>query len=118
MNAFGSRRELGHPGFITEDASTGDPAGGIDRQDGDPVPLAGQVEAEGLDQGALAGTWHAGDAKADGIPRVGEQLGEHALGQVAVLRPPRLDQRDHPAQHAPLPVEDARDILLRGQPSA
>src|SRR5262249_50728482 len=46
------------------------------------------------------------------------QLGEDAAGQVAVFGPPRFDQGDHSAQGAPLPVADAHDIFVRGQPPA
>src|SRR5262249_54001702 len=92
--------QVGHPGLVAEDAPTGDPAGGVDRQHGSAAPLADQLQAERLDERALARAWHPGGADAVRAARGGQKGRRHALWGAAPLRPLRLG--------VPLVVDGAR----------
>ena len=77
MNASGSASQLLHAGLVAEDRAARIAAlEGIDREDGDAVSGIDDVQAEALDEGALADAWCTADADPNAVACVGEQLVE------------------------------------------
>ena len=64
------------------------------------VPAAEKVQAQGLDEGALADPRHAADAKPERTPAVRQQRREQLVGTHPVVSPRRLEQRDRLGQSA------------------
>ena len=103
MNACGLDRQPGHAGLVAEDAATRARARWIDGQDRDPLPLPEQIEAEGLDEGALPGARNTGDPDPRGYPGMRQQDIEEILGLGLMIRPGTLDERDRFGERAAAP---------------
>src|SRR5207247_3078214 len=75
----------------------------VDGEHVDLLPEADQMEAEGLDESALAHPGHAAHADAGGAARVGEHELEEPLRRALVVGARALDQRDRLGERAPAP---------------
>ena len=106
-----------HARLVAQDAALGAFRARVDGQHGQFVPARGQVGAEGLDKGALAGTRHARDADAHGAALRGDRLAaaDDLLRYGAMLRQVALHQGDGLAQDGRIAGGDALHILIYGE---
>lgn len=107
--------EVGHAGFVAEDAAAGDAARGVDGEDGDAVAGTNQLRAERFDEGAFARAGGAADADADRTAGVGHEAGEELFGQELMLRVARFDQRERAGEDGEVAGADAGEVFVDGE---
>src|SRR5439155_12371693 len=100
---LGRGREARHARLVAQDAAARERARRVDGEHGDLLPETDQMEAESLDEGALAHPGHAAHADAGGAARVGEHELEEPLRRALVVGARALDQRDRLGERAAAP---------------
>jgi hypothetical protein len=80
-------------------------------------PLRDQVQAQRLDEGALADAGHAGDAEAERLAGVRQQFGQQRVGLRAVVGAGGLEQRDRLGDGAALAAADGAALPVFRPPS-
>ena len=68
--------EFFHAGFVPHDGTAGNGRGRVNGQHGHLEAFFAQVGAEGFNEGGFARAGNARDADADGIARMGQELGD------------------------------------------
>ena len=106
-----ARQQL-HARLVAQNRAASALAGRVHRQHGEAMAAAGQVQAERLDEGRFADARHAADAQAHRLAGVRRERRQQGLGDRAVLRTGRFDQRDGRATEFLLGCA----IALRGEP--
>ena len=105
-----------HARFVAEDAALGALTGGVDGEYGQPTALlAEHVDAELVDRGALAGTWHAADTHTDGVAAIGQALVDDLLSLGLMVGVDTLDERDGLREDGDIALEDALDHIASRQ---
>ena len=99
-------REAGHAGLVAEDRAARARTRRIDREHRDAVAAFDQAPAERLDERRFAHAGRAGDADANGLPRMREQGIEQALGRGAVVVAGRFEQRNRRRERPPVAGEN------------
>ena len=100
-------RQLAHARLVAEQGAARARAGGVDRQDGEPVATLDQVQAEGLDESRLAHPRRARDADAHRFAGPRQELGEQRPRPLLVVGAGRFDQGDGARQRPPVAADDA-----------
>src|ERR1035441_4864346 len=102
-----------HACLVAEDASTGDPTAGIDREHRDFLSVfANKISAEHFDDAALTCARNTGNADADRTAAMGKAVFDDLFGQLAIRIARALDQCDSPSKNGSVATQNAIQVLL------